>query len=98
MNGRMKMAEGRNAKLTKDNQDLKVAGIEKDDQIKKYIETESELHRKIQKRDAEIERERVESQRLKAELNSIQAENRNIGGMDGRDVRDMVEKNKDLEE
>ena len=31
MSGRMKMAESRNAKLTKDNQELKVAGIEKDE-------------------------------------------------------------------
>ena len=31
MNSRMKMAEVRNTKLTKDNQELKVAGIEKDE-------------------------------------------------------------------
>ena len=98
MQQKMKTAEARNTKLTKDNQDLKVTGIEKDEQIKKYIGIEDALNKKIQRKETEIERERVENQKLKAELNSIQAENRNIGGMDGRDVRDMVEKNKELEE
>ena len=71
MNSRMKMAEVRNTKLTKDNQELKVAGIEKDEQIKKYIGIEDALNKKIQRGQTEIERERVENQKLKAELNSI---------------------------
>ena len=61
MASRMKMAEVRNTKLTKDNQDLKITGIEKDEQIKKYVGIEGELNKKIQRNQAEIERERVEN-------------------------------------
>ena len=39
----------------------------------------------------------MQNQRLLAELNELKAESRNIAGMDGRDVKDMLEKNKDLE-
>lgn len=39
----------------------------------------------------------MQNQRILAELNELKAESRNIAGMDGRDVKDMLEKNKDLE-
>ena len=61
MASRMKMAEVRNTKLTKEAQDLKVTGIEKDEQIKKYVGIEAELNKKIQRNQVEIERERVEN-------------------------------------
>ena len=61
MTSRMKMAEVRNTKLTKEAQDLKVTGIEKDEQIKKYVGIEAELNKKIQRNQVEIERERVEN-------------------------------------
>ena len=61
MTSRMKMAEVRNTKLTKEAQDLKVTTIEKDEQIKKYVGIEAELNKKIQRNQVEIERERVEN-------------------------------------
>ena len=75
-----------------------MAAIEKDEKIKKYIAVENALNQQVQRHRSEVETERIENQKLKTELNSIKAENRNIGGMDGRDVKNMVDRNKDLEE
>ena len=58
---------------------------------------ETTLRDQIKKGAVDLEREQVQNQRILAELNELKAESRNIAGMDGRDVKDMMEKNKDLE-